>query len=90
MKKVEYNTKWGTCRFDAFYKDDSKNNHITDESGNVITEMRFHIIAESDHRAMDLIEQEGYNPFDFYIELIGEAKNEMGKYLPESIMDARL
>ena len=78
-------------RFDAFYKNDQKNNHILDANGNVAaTEVRFDIIAESEERALELIEQEGEDPDDFRLEMTIVAKDQMGRYFPERIRDARV
>lgn len=79
-------------QFDAIYKDESKNNHMTDESGNVVaTEVRFHIIAESEERALKLIEKEGENPDDFQIDKIGLARKEMGRFFfNEAIFDGTI
>lgn len=77
--------------FDVFHKNGSNDNLMTDEAGNVVaTEVRFHIIAESEDRAHKLIEQEGENPDDFCIDKIGFARDEMGRFFEEAIFDARI
>jgi hypothetical protein len=78
-------------RFEATYKDNGKNNHILDEKGSVwATEVRFDIIAESEKRALELIEQEGENPNDFELSEISGVKDQMGRFFSESIRDARI
>ncbi len=77
-------------RFEAFYKDDSKNNHMYQNGEVYATEVRFDIIAESEERALELIEGEGENPDNFYLEQVSGVKNQMGKYFTENIRDARL
>jgi hypothetical protein len=54
------------------------------------TEVRFDIVAESKERALDLIEKEGENPDDFDVEETSGVKDQMGRYFPESIKDARI
>jgi hypothetical protein len=77
-------------RFEAFYKKDSKNNHMLQDGKIAATEVRFDIIAESEERALELIEQEGENPEDFELEQVSGVKDQMGRYFPESIKDARI
>lgn len=77
-------------RFDAIYKDDSKNNHLIKDGKVFATEVRFDIVAESKERAMELIEQEGEDPKDFELEQVSGVKDQMGKYFPESIQDVRI
>lgn len=78
-------------RFEAIYTDNNKNNHLTNKDGEVFaTEVRFDIIAESEERALELIEQEGENPDDFELEQVSGVKDQMGRYFPESIRDARI
>ncbi len=78
-------------RFVAFYKHEEKNNHMLDANGSVVaTEVRFDIIAESEERALELIEQEGEDPDDFRLEITIGAKDQMGRYFPERIRDARI
>lgn len=54
------------------------------------TEVRFDIIAESGERAMELIEREGEDPDDFYLEETVGVKDQSGRCFPESIRDARI
>ena len=78
-------------RFEAIYKNDSMNNHLfLKKREPVATEVRFDIIAESEERAFELIEKEGENPEDFYLEQTTGVKDQMGRYFPERIKDARL
>lgn len=77
-------------RFNAIYRDDSKNNHLLKDGKIEATEVRFDIIAESDERALELIKKEGENPDDFDVEETTGVKDQMGRYLPESIKDARI
>jgi hypothetical protein len=77
-------------RFEAIYTDKIKNNHITINDEVFATEVRFDIIAESEERALELIESEGENSDDFTLEQISGVKDQMGRYFPESIRDARI
>lgn len=78
-------------RFEAFYKNEEKNNYMLDANGNVAaTGVRFDIIAESEERALKLIEQEGEDPDDFRIERTTVAIDQMGRYFTERIRDARI
>ena len=77
-------------RFEAFYKDDSKNNHMYQDGEVYATEVRFNIIARDEERAMELIESEGEDPYNFYLEQVSGVKDQMGKYFPENIRDARI
>lgn len=77
-------------RFDAIYKDDSRNNHLISDGKIYTTEVRFDIMAESKERAFELIEKEGENPDDFDMEETSGVKDQMGRYFPESIKDARI
>ena len=77
-------------RFDAIYKDDSKNNHLLRDGEIHATEVRFDIMAESKERALELVEKEGENPDDFDVEETSGVKDQMGRYFPESIKDARI
>ena len=77
-------------RFDAIYKDDSKNNHLLRDGKIHATEVRFDIMAESKERALELIKKEGENPDDFDVEETSGVKDQMGRYFPESIKDARI
>lgn len=78
-------------RFEAFYKNEEKNEHMLDANGEVAaTGVRFDIIAESEERALELIEQEGEYPDDFRLEMTIGAKDQMGRYFTERIRDARI
>ena len=77
-------------RFYAIYKNEEKNNHMIATNGSVATEVRFDIIAESGERAMELIEGEGENPDEFYLEETSGVKDQTGRYFPESIRDDRI
>lgn len=77
-------------RFEAIYKNDSKNNHLLENGEIYATEVRFDIIAESEERALELIAGEGENPDDFNLDEVGGVRDQMGNYFPESIKDARI
>jgi len=77
-------------RFEAFYKNDNKNNHMLQDGKIAATEVRFNIIANSEDRAMELIDQQGEDSSEFYLEKTSGVKDQMGRYFPESIRDARL
>lgn len=77
-------------RFEAMYKDDYKNNHMYKDGEIYATEVRFDIIARDEERAFEMIEEEGHNPEEFYLDEVPGVKNQMGKYFPERIRDARL
>ena len=74
-------------RFEAFFTGPA--NQLIMEDGFVL-EARFDIIADSKERALELIEEEGSNPDEFYLEEINYHKDQMGRDLPEGISDARL
>lgn len=77
-------------RFEAFYKNDTKNNHLLKDGKIYATEVRFDIIARDEERAFEMIEEEGHNPEEFYLDEVPGVKNQMGKYFPERIRDARI
>jgi hypothetical protein len=78
-------------RFEAFYKNDTENNHLLQDGKVFGKEARFDIIAESEARALELIDQEKEDSSKFYLEeMSGFVKDQMGKYFPESIRDARI
>lgn len=77
-------------RFEAIYKDDSMNNHMYKNGELYATEVRFDIIAKSEERAMELIKEKGYNSEEFTLDEVSGVKNQMGKYFPEGIRDARI
>lgn len=74
-------------RFEALQKN---GNYITDGEKTIAREARFVVIAESEERAFELIEQEGEDPDDYTLNEIGAAKDQLGRYYPESIRDARI
>lgn len=76
-------------RYEAFYKK-TQNNHLLQNSKFFGTEARFVIIAESEARALELIDKKGENSQDFFLDKISSAKNKLGKYYPESIKDSRI
>jgi len=53
-------------------------------------EVTFDIIAETEDRALELIEEEGSNPDEFYLAETNCNKTQMGRDLPEGISDAGL
>lgn len=77
-------------RFEAFYVQDEKNNHLMKDGEIYATEVRFDILAETKERALELIDREGGKSSSFYLEEVNGVKNQMGKYFPESIRDARI
>jgi hypothetical protein len=77
-------------RFDAIYKDDTKNNHMLKDGEIHATEVRFDIMAESKERALELIEKEGENPDLFELDETSGVKDQRGRYFPENIRDARI
>lgn len=79
-------------RFTAAYSDKNNTNQLRTESGQFYAEeARFDIIAESEARALELIAQQGENPEEFELsEVSSAAKDEMGRFFPESIRDARI
>ena len=76
-------------RFEAIYTN-NKNNHLNKDGDVFATEVRFDIIAESEDRAIELIEQEGENSNEFELEQVPGVKDQTGGYLLESIKDARI
>jgi hypothetical protein len=77
-------------RFEATYKNENKNNHLLADGEVFATEVRFDIIAESEERAIELIEEQGENSNEFILQQVSGVKDQMGRYFPESIKDARL
>lgn len=78
-------------RFEAFYKKEENNGHLLDSNGELYaTEVRFDIIARDEQRALELIDQEGEDSDKFYLEETSGVKDQMGRYFPESIRDARI
>jgi len=76
-------------RFEAFKKDQNSRNQLIMGTGYAI-EARFDIIAETEDRALELIEAEGSDPDDFYLEETNYHKDQMGRELPEGITFAGL
>ena len=76
-------------RFEAFKKDQNSRNQLI-MTNEVAFEVTFDIIAETEDRALDLIEAEGSDPDDFYLEETNCNKTQMGRDLAEGISDARL
>jgi hypothetical protein len=78
-------------RFNAFYANEESNGHLLDSNGELYaTEVRFDIIARNEQRALELIDQEGEDSSEFYLEETSRVKDQMGRYFPESIQDARI
>lgn len=78
-------------RFEAFYMNEENNGNLLNSNGEVYaTEVRFDIIAKDEQRALELIDQEGEDSNEFYLEEISGVKDQMGRYFPESIRDARI
>ena len=76
-------------RFEAFKKDQNSRNQLIMETGFAI-EVTFDIIAENQDRALELLEEAGFNPDDFNLEEINYHKDQMGRDLPEGINYAGL
>ena len=76
-------------RYEAFYKDDSRNNHMIID-GHKATEVRYDIIASSEVRALELIKSKGDNPNDYNLEETTGVKDQRGRYFSERIRDARI
>ena len=76
-------------RFEAFKKDQNSRNQLI-MTNEVAVEVTFDIIAETEDRALELIEEEGSNPDDFYLEETNCNKTQMGRDLPEGITFAGL
>ena len=74
-------------RFEAFFTGPA--NQLIMETGFAI-EASFDIIADSKERALELIEEEGSDPDDFYLEETNYHKDQMGRDLPEGITFAGL
>ena len=74
-------------RFEAFFTGPA--NQLIMGPGYAI-EASFDIIAETEDRALELIEEEGSNPDEFYLEETNCNKTQMGRDLPEGISDAGL
>ncbi len=77
-------------RFEAFYKNEEKNGHLMDGDSVYATEVRFDIIAQDEDRAMELINEEGEDSDDFILEETTGVKDQMGRFFPERIRDARI
>lgn len=78
-------------RFEAFHKNEESNGHLLDSNGELYaTEVRYDITARDEQRALELIDQEGEDSSEFYLEETYGVKDQMGRYFPESIKDARI
>ena len=76
-------------RFEAFKKDKNSRNQLI-MTNEIAFEVTFDIIAETEDRALELIEAEGSDPDDFYLEETNYHKDQMGRELPEGITFAGL
>ena len=76
-------------RFEAFKRDKNSRNQLIMGTGYAI-EASFDIIAKNQDRALELIEEAGFDPDDFNLEEINYHKDQMGRDLPEGISDAGL
>ena len=76
-------------RFEAFKKDQNSRNQLIMGTGYAI-EASFDIIAKNQDRALELLEEAGFNPDDFNLEEINYHKDQMGRDLPEGINYAGL
>lgn len=77
-------------KFEAFYKDDSQNGHLLKNGKTYAKEVRFYINAESEEQAKHLIDLQGEDSSEFYLEETPGIKDQLGRYFPESIKDARI
>ena len=76
-------------RFEAFKKDQNSRNQLI-MTNEIAFEVTFDIIAETEDRALELLEAEGSDPDDFNLEEINYHKDQMGRDLAEGISNARL
>ena len=76
-------------RFEALKKDQNSRNQLI-MTNEIAFEVTFDIIADTEARALELLEEEGSDPDDFYLEETNYHKDQMGKDFPEGISDARL
>ena len=76
-------------RFEAFKKDQNSRNQLI-MTNEIAFEVTFDIIAETEDRALELLEAEGSDPDDFNLEEINYHKDQMGRDLPEGISNAGL
>ena len=76
-------------RFEVFKKDQNSRNQLIMGTGYAI-EASFDIIAKNQDRALELLEEAGFNPDDFNLEEINYHKDQMGRDLPEGINYAGL
>ena len=74
-------------RFEAFFTGPA--NQLIMGTGYAI-EASFDIIAKNQDRALELLEEAGFNPDDFNLEEINYHKDQMGRDLPEGINYAGL
>lgn len=74
-------------RFEAVEKD---GNVLISVGETYANEAKYVITAESEQRALEILEENGENPGYFYLNEIGAAKDQLGRYYPESIRDARI
>jgi len=76
-------------RFEAFKKDQNSRNQLI-MTNEIAFEVTFDIIAETEDRALELIEEEGSDPDEFYLAETNCNKTQMGRDLPEGISNAGL
>ena len=76
-------------RFEAFKKDQNSRNQLI-MTNEIAFEVTFDIIAETEDRALELLEEAGFDPDDFNLEEINCNKTQMGRDLAEGISNARL
>ncbi len=78
-------------RYLAFSKKEEKNGKLLYPDGSLYaTEARFDIITRDEQRALELIDENGEDSKEFYLEETSGVKDQMGRYFPESIKDARI
>lgn len=53
-------------------------------------EAEYVVTAESEDRAREILEENGEDSLKFELNEIGSAKDELGRYLPESIKSAKI
>jgi len=77
-------------RFEATYKDDSRNEHMTLGGENHATAVVFDIIADSEDRALQLIDGKGEDSSAFELDEVSGIKDQRGRFFSERIKDCRL
>lgn len=76
-------------RFEAFFKEDEKKPKLQMNNSFAVG-ARFDIIARDEIRALELIEEAGFDPDDFDLEEINYRKDQLGRDYSEQLRDARI